>query len=394
MPWKESGPVNERMRLIARVLEGERMTDLCREFGISRKTGNKFLERYKRFGPSGLQDLGRRPAKLANQSSAQVQKLIVDLKGEKTTWGAAKIREFLIQKHPAIRFPVRSTVHEILDRHGLVKKQGRRRTKYSARPTHLGKALEPNSIWCTDFKGQFRLGNRKYCYPLTVSDQFSRFLLCCEGLESTGEQDACHIFRQVFEEYGLPQAIRSDNGTPFSTRTVLGLSKLSVWWLRLGIRLERIEPGHPEQNGRHERMHRTLKEATATQPSSNFLQQQERFDSFREEYNQERPHEALRMKAPATAYRPSQRPYPEQLSTPEYVDSDFVRTVYPNGGVRFGPKSTFFLSSALEGHPIGITQVEDRLWRIVFMNLDLGHYDEETNRFTEMEQNPLDLRVK
>jgi transposase InsO family protein len=394
MPWKESKPVDERMRLIARVLDGERMTDLCREFGISRKTGNKFLERYKRFGPGGLQDLGRRPAKLANQSSPQVQKLVLDMKRDKPTWGAAKIREYLVQKHPSIRFPVRSTVHEILDRHGLVRKQGRKRGKYPARPTHLGRASEANEIWCTDFKGQFRLGNRKYCYPLTVSDQFSRYLLACEGLESTGEEDVSHIFRQVFEEYGLPNAIRSDNGCPFSTRTVFGLSKLSVWWLRLGIRLERIQPGHPEQNGRHERMHRTLKEATVVLPSSNFLQQQERFDSFREEYNEERPHEALKMKPPASAYKSSKRRYPEQLPVPEYSDHDFVKLVYPNGSVRFGSKPSFHLSGALAGQPIGLAQVEEKLWRVTFMDLDLGYYDEETNRFTEMEQNALDVVTK
>lgn len=382
--------MDERMRLIARVLDGERMTDLCREFGISRKTGNKFLDRYKRFGPSGLEDLTRRPAKLARQSSPEVQKLILDLKRDKSTWGAAKIREYLIQKHPKMRFPVRSTVHEILDRNGLVRKQGRR-PKYTARPTSLGKATEPNAIWCTDFKGQFRLGNRKYCYPLTVSDQYSRFLLCCEGLESTAEHEASQVFRAIFDEYGLPDAIRSDNGTPFSTRTVLGLSKLSVWWLRLGIRLERIQPGHPEQNGSHERMHRTLKEATATQPSSNFLQQQERFDGFQEEYNQERPHEALKMKTPASVYRTSKRKYPEQLPVPQYADHDYVRIVYPKGAVSFGSERTFFLSAALAGQPVGLAQVEEKLWRVSFMDLDLGYYDEETNRFTEMEQNALDV---
>jgi len=391
MPWKVSQPVDERMRLIARVLDGERMTDVCREFGISRKTGNKFLDRYKKMGPGGLEDLTRRPAKLARQSSPQVQKLIVDLKGDKPTWGAAKIREYLIQKNPSVRFPVRSTVHEILDRNGLVRKQGRGKRKYPAYPTHLGRAHESNEIWCTDFKGQFRLGNRKYCYPLTISDQFSRFLLCCEGLESTRETEVSQMFRAVFEEYGLPEAIRSDNGCPFSTRTVLGLSKLSVWWMRLGIRLERIQPGHPEQNGRHERMHRTLKEATAVRPASNFLQQQELFDSFREEYNEERPHESLKMKTPKSVYRPSKKSYPEHLPIPEYTEHDFVRIVYPAGGVRFGGKSSFFLSAALAGQPIGLTQAEEKLWRVSFMDLDLGYYDEETNRFTEMEKNALDV---
>lgn len=389
MPWKVSQVVDERMRLIARVLDGERMTDVCREFGISRKTGNKFLERYKRQGPSGLEDLTRRPAKLARQSSTQVRSLILELKKDKPTWGAAKIREYLCQKHPRLRFPVRSTVHEILDRNGLVRKQGRKR-RYTASPTHLGKAHEPNQIWCTDFKGQFRLGNRKYCYPLTISDQFSRYLLCCEGLESTQEQDASKVFQSIFQEFGLPDAIRSDNGVPFSTRTVLGLSRLSVWWMRLGIRLERIEPGHPEQNGRHERMHRTLKEATALKPGSNFLQQQELFDQFRDEYNLERPHEALKMKTPQSIYKSSKRVFPDELPVPEYEDHDFVRTVYAKGQVAFGSNHTFFLSAALAGQPIGITQAEEKLWRVTFLDLDLGYYDEETNRFTEMEKSALD----
>lgn len=243
---------------------------------------------------TGLHDASRTPCKTRSTDPASGEKLILDLKNERPTWGAAKVREYLMQRNPDIQFPVRSTIHAILNRKGLVGKHRKRRFKVY--PTTLTEAKEPNAILCTDYKGQFRLGNRKYRHPLTISDRYFRYMLCCDGLDSTNDQDAHYVFQTVFGDYGLPDAIRSDNGCPFSSRSVFGLSKLSVWWLRLGIRLERIEPGHPEENGRHERMHRTLKESIANQPGANSLQQQEKFYDFRDMYNNERPHEALHMK--------------------------------------------------------------------------------------------------
>ncbi len=298
MPWKVSSAVEERLLFVARLIEGEAMTDLCREFQVSRKTGYKIFNRYKNEGLNALTDRCRRPVRYANQLPAQVEALIVRLKRDKPHWGARKIRELLIRRLPGdLRPPAKSTVHAVLDRHGLVARMGRRRTR--AQGTPLSQAAKPNDLWCADYKGEFKLGDGRYCYPLTVTDQASRFLLMCEAQDSVRENQTVSAFERLFHERGLPHAIRSDNGVPFaSPNGLFNLSKLAVWWLRLGIDIERIKPGNPQQNGRHERMHRTLK-AEATRPAGmNFLQQQARFDAFVDEFNTERPHEALAMKRP------------------------------------------------------------------------------------------------
>jgi transposase InsO family protein len=268
---------------------------MCREFGISRKTGYKIFDRYREHGLEALSDRSRRPVRYANQLPEQVERLIVRLKAEKPHWGARKIRELLVRRLDGdVRVPAKSTVHAVLDRHELVKRGGRPR--HRARGTPLSEGTNPNDLWCADFKGEFKLGNGRYCYPLTVTDHASRFLLLCEALESTREELAFTAFERLFRERGLPLAIRSDNGVPFASPNALfNLSKLSVWWLRLGVAIERIKPGRPQQNGRHERMHLTLKKE-ATKPSGmNSLQQQARFDAFLHEFNAERPHEALAM---------------------------------------------------------------------------------------------------
>jgi transposase InsO family protein len=309
MPWKETSVMDERVRFVARLLDGEAMTDLCREFGISRKTGYKLYDRYKQDGPVALSDRSRRPVRYANQLPAQIERLIITSKQEKPHWGARKIRELLLRRLAGdTRIPAISTIHATLDRHGLVKRMGKRRPKASG--TALSEGAAPNDLWCTDFKGEFKLGNSHYCYPLTVTDHASRFLLECEALESVREDPVISSFERLFAERGLPAAIRSDNGVPFaSPNGLFNLSKLSVWWLRLGINIERIKPGCPQQNGRHERMHLTLKKETTRPPGMNMLQQQERFDAFKEEFNTERPHEALNMRSPAEIYTPSLRIY-------------------------------------------------------------------------------------
>jgi transposase InsO family protein len=309
MPWKECSVMEERLRFVARLLEGEAMSNLAREFGISRKTGYKILNRYKEHGLEALCDRSRRPWRYANQLPVQVESLIVRTKREKPHWGARKVRELLVKRLAGdVRLPAKSTVHAVLDRHGLVKRAKTRRNK--AMGTTLADVSHPNALWCADFKGEFRLGNRQYCYPLTVTDQASRFILMCEALQSTREDTAFTAFLRLFEERGLPDAIRTDNGLPFASPNGLyNLSRLSVWWLRLGVRLERIKPGKPTQNGRHERMHLTLKTETTRPPGINSLQQQARFDDFVREFNHERPHEALAMKPPADLYRPSARSY-------------------------------------------------------------------------------------
>ena len=308
MPWKECHVVDERLRFIARLLDGEKMAGLCREFGISRKTGYKIYTRYKDCGLDGLTDRSRRPYRQANQLPLQIEALIIGLKKEYPLWGAPKIRERLRRRYPGVSCPAISTVHAVLDRHELVRR--RRRRRYKATGTALSRPTTPNALWCADYKGEFMLADRRYCYPLTVTDFASRYLLTCEALATTKEAYAFAVFERAFKDFGLPSAIRTDNGVPFASPVALyGLSRLSVWWLRLGIALERIKPGHPEQNGRHERMHLTLK-TEATRPASpNFLQQQARFDTFVDYYNRDRPHQALGMQVPAERYTRSPRPY-------------------------------------------------------------------------------------
>jgi transposase InsO family protein len=309
MPWKASSVMEERLRFVARLLEGEAMTEVCREFGISRKTGYKIFDRYREHGLEALSDRCRRPVRYANQLPQQLETLIVRLKSEKPHWGARKIRELLVRRLDGdVKVPAKSTIHAVLDRHDLVKHGGGPR--HRARGTPLSQGTLPNDLWCADFKGEFKLGNGRYCYPLTVTDHASRFLLLCEALDSTREDPAITAFERLFRERGLPLAVRSDNGVPFASPNALfNLSKLSVWWLRLGIAIERIKPGHPQQNGRHERMHLTLKKEATRPPGFNSLQQQARFDAFIREFNTERPHEALDMKCPAECYAASARPY-------------------------------------------------------------------------------------
>lgn len=377
------------MKFVARILDGEALSTVCREFGISRKTGYKIWNRYQTTGLEALNDRSRRAYRQANKLPMQIERSIVRLKEEKPSWGAPKILELLIRRYPGIKPPAKSTVHAVLDRNGLVKRRRGRRNK--ATGTMLSFAHQPNDLWCADYKGQFMLGDRRYCYPLTVTDQASRFLLACEAQESTQEQFAFTVFESVFKEYGLPKAIRTENGVPFASPNALfNLSKLSVWWLRLGIAIERIKPGHPEQNGRHERMHLTLKKE-ATRPSGeNFLQQQAKFDDFVEEYNTERPHEALSMKCPTEVYVSSERPY-RGLSDPEYPFHDRTVTVTHCGRICIG-KQKVNLSQVFAGQAVGIKEVDDGIWLVSFMDYDLGYFDWEGKRFEPVE-NPFGLKL-
>ena len=303
MPWQECSKVDERLRFVARLLEGEKMAVLCREFDISRKTGHKIFNRYKDCGLEGLTDRSRRPYRQANRLAFQVESLILQLKKEHPTWGAPKIREKIKRRHRQITLPAISTVHAVLDRHGLVTR-GRNRL-YKAQGTTLSTPTQANDLWCADYKGEFMLADKRYCYPLTISDFASRYLICCEALATTKAVYAFTVFERVFKDFGLPLAIRTDNGTPFASGgAFFGLTKLSVWWLRLGIGIERIKPGNPQQNGRHERMHLTLKKEATKPAAKNFLQQQGKFDDFIECYNHERPHQALNMKYPGEIYTP------------------------------------------------------------------------------------------
>jgi putative transposase len=328
-------------------------------------------------GLEGLEDRSRRPYRHANKLPFQVERTILQIKREHPTWGAPKIREKLIREYPMIQPPAKSTIHAILDRNNLVKRRKRRR--YRAEGTPLKDAKSPNALWCADYKGEFMMGNKQYCYPLTITDYRSRFLLACEGLESTKSLFAFTVFERVFKEYGLPDSIRTDNGTPFASPNALfGLSRLSVWWLRLGIAVERIKPGHPEQNGRHERMHLTLKREATKPASYNFLQQQDRFDTFAEIYNNARPHQALGGHYPGDLYTPSPRVY-RSPEPPEYPYHDRTITVTQCGRICIGRRKVN-LSTVFAGQKVGIREVADNIWLVSFMHYDLGFFDEEVGR--------------
>lgn len=389
MPWKESSKMDEKMKLIARLIEGDSMTELCREYGISRKTGYKIWSRYQSSGAEGLVDRIRRPVRFGNQLPMQIEKSLLRIKKEKPYWGAKKIRELFSRKFPDFRLPAVSTIQALLDRNGLVTVRGRKR--YKSEGTVLSDCTNPNELWCADYKGEFMLGNQQYCYPLTITDFTSRFLISCEALETTKEKFAFTVFERVFREFGLPKAIRTDNGVPFAApNSLFGLSKLSVWWLRLGIAIERIKPGHPEQNGRHERMHLTLKKQTVRPAAMNFLQQQEKFDNFIDEYNCERPHEALQMKCPAEIYKPSLRIY-QGLPPAEYPLHDRTINISICGRICI-KKLKINFCRAFSGQAVGIKEVDEKIWLVSFMNYDLGYFDEDSKKFEPLE-NPFGPKV-
>jgi len=377
MPWKECKPMDERLRFIARLLDGEKMAPVCREFGISRVTGYKLYNRYLECGLDAFNDRSRRPYRHANKLPYQVERTILAIKKEHPSWGAPKLRDKLIRQFPMIKAPAVSTVHAVLDRHGLVKRRKRRRHK--AQGTTLSAANEVNGLWCADFKGEFMLGSKQYCYPLTITDYRSRYLLACEGLASTRSDFAFSVFESVFKEFGLPDAIRTDNGQPFASANALfGLSKLAVWWLRLGIRIQRIQPGNPQQNGRHERMHLTLKREATLPPSFNFLQQQERFEHFIAVYNHQRPHQALGGAYPGDLYTPSARVYAPPPE-PEYPFHDQSVRVTRCGRICIG-KRKINLSQVFAGQIVGIREVDDQVWLVSFLDYDLGFFDQNEGR--------------
>jgi transposase InsO family protein len=382
--------MDERMRFVIRLKDGESMASLCREFGISRKTGYKIFERYEECGLEGLSDRTRRPFRYGNQLPEQIEAAIVAAKREKPHWGARKIRERLLRRLPhAVRVPACSTIHAILDRHGLVTRTTRSRTRTEGTP--LSQGLAPNDLWCTDYKGEFMLADKRYCYPLTVTDHASRYLLLCEAMESNAERWAFTAFERLFKERGLPGAIRSDNGVPFaSPNGLFNLSKLSVWWLRLGITIERIKPGNPQQNGRHERMHLTLKREATRPAGANMLQQQAKFDSFIDEFNNERPHEALNMRLPAELYTASPRPY-QGIPEPHYPFHDRTVNVTSCGRLCLHRKK-INLSLSLAGQAVGIKEVESGIWLVSFMEYDLGYIDLEEKTLQPLE-NPFGPKV-
>lgn len=391
MPWKETSVMDERMKFIGRILSGEKIAPLCKEFGISRVTGHKIWDRYQQEGSRGLYNRSRAPHKHPNQVPFEVEQLIIRLKKDKPKWGAPKIRELVRNRYPNIKLPAISTVHSVLNRNDLVN-NSKKRNKYKAIASYLSTPSEPNDLWCTDFKGQFKMGNKNYCFPLTISDSVSRFLISCEALNSTEARPCFSAFEEAFQEYGLPTAIRSDNGTPFASgNSMWNLTKLSVWWIRLGIKLERIEPGHPEQNGRHERMHRTLKLEATKPPKANILQQQEKFDIFRHEFNFERPHQALNMKCPAQIHKTSSKKYQglPDITYPGYEKSLLIS----NCGRLCIKKRKIHISKSLANQPVGINEVDHGIWQVDFMDYNLGYFDQESDKFAPNDD-PFCLKIQ
>jgi transposase InsO family protein len=373
MPWTETNPMNERVKFIAAFLEAdETFVELCERFGISRKQGYKWRDRYESGGVEALKDRSRAPHHHPNAVSRATVELILAARKKHPRWGPKKLLVVLRRRHTTTQFPATSTVGLILGKHGLVgrPRRVRRNQKYVGPLRTYEKA---NAIWCADFKGHFPIDGER-CSPLTISDGFSRYLLRCVALKSSTCAPVKRVFERAFREFGLPDNIRTDNGPPFSTLAAGGLSRLAVWWIRLGINPERILPGRPDQNGRHERMHRTLKAETARPPRSSFRSQQRAFDAFLHEYNNVRPHEALGQVTPASLYTPSLRPYPRTLLEPEYPDHFRVERAYPNGVISIGAVQ-FYLSQCLAGELVGLEQVNDEVWKVYFGPIALGVID-------------------
>jgi transposase InsO family protein len=357
------------------------MTELCTHYGISRKTGYKWIDRYLQDGPQALEERPRTPYTSPLRTPEHVVQALVELRTHHPSWGAKKLLAVLERRHRGWELPARSTTCEILKRQGLVVgKRNRRRIGHPGKPTT--QILSPNDCWCADFKGQFKTVDGIYCYPLTVTDGYSRFLLGCQALKSTRVDESKPVFTRLFKEHGLPTRIRTDNGVPFATNTLARLSQLSAWWVRLGVMPELIEPGKPQQNGRHERMHRTLKAETTRPPANSRLAQQRKFDRFQHEFNFERPHEALDMQTPASVYRDSPREMPDRLPPIEYPDRYEVRYVSANGGIRW--KCDWVnVSMTCAGEYVGLEEIDDGVWNVYFGPLKLGRLLERHMRIED-----------
>jgi putative transposase len=355
--------------------EEETLSELCRRFGISRKTGYKWLERFEMEGDAGLQERSRAPRHHSNSTPGEVEAAIVVLRQKRPSWGPKKIAVGLRRDWAEAMIPAVSTIGDIVKRNGLVvPRKFRRRATPSAEP--LAHATECNRVWCADFKGWFRTGDGQRVDPLTVTDAYSRYLLGCQWME--GKTDTAHVMgvmETLFRTYGLPERMRTDNGPPFASTGLAGLSRLSVWWVRLGIVVERIEPGKPSENGRHERFHLTLKQETAMPPASTPKRQQQAFDRFQQLYNEERPHEALGQVPPAAVYTASLRTYPQRLPVVVYSDDMQVRRVRGGGQVKWRGKDVH-LTDALINQPVGFQPIGDGVWAVFFCQLPIGMFDE------------------
>ncbi len=380
MPWMETNAKEQRHRFVSDYESGQwSMTELCQRYRVSRPTGYKWIRRCQKEGAVGLEERSRAPASCPHRTPAEVERRVLALRAE-YGWGAKKLIRVLERRDPDVDWPSRSTINAILDRNGKLRKN-KRRKKW----THPGAApLEtnrPNQVWPADFKGQFKTRDGIYCYPLTVTDHYSRKLLVCKGLHSVRTEGVLPVFRRLFREVGLPEAIRTDNGAPFASTGIHGLGQLNVWWMKLGIVHQRIRPSSPQENGQHERMHRDLKREATRPAAANLAAQQRKLEKFRRRYNEERPHEGIEGELPEQRWAPSTRPFPECIPTPEYPGHMEVRRVSHAGTFRLKAKQPF-LSNALADEYIGLEEVDDGLWNIVYYETLLGRIDERNKKIT------------
>lgn len=379
MPWKETCVMDERLKFIGEYLKQERsMSALCKEFNISRKTGYKLVHRYVMEGFYGLYDRSRTPHHHPHAVGEDIITAILSLRNRYPRWGARKLHAWLYKHSPGVDWPSVSTIGRILLRQGkIIPRRRSRRTPPYTRPFQDCRA--PNDVWCADFKGWFKTGNQSRCEPLTVTDGYSRYALTCRALPYTTQAVIRPLFESLFREHGLPWAIRTDNGRPFASTALGGLSRLAVWWIKLGIIPERIEPGHPEQNGRHERFHRTLKEESINPPQATLEEQQAAFDRFCLYYNRERPHEALSNNTPASVYKSSPRPYPSRIPEVVYPDHMIVRKVRPSGSIHWHGRE-LYISETVIGEPVAFEQVDEINYQIYFGPVKLAIYNEKKNK--------------
>lgn len=382
MPWLETDVIKERNRFVQAYESGLfSMSELCERYGISRPTGYEWWARYQGQGLLGLQDRPRGPKSCAHKTPLAVEKALVSLRHKYPKWGPVTLLQRLEKLQPELELPAPSTAGEILKRHGLIEARKRRaRHRHPGRPyVEMG---SPNDVWTADFKGEFLTRDHRYCYPLTIADGCSRYLLACRGQRSAAYPGARAGFEGAFREYGLPLQILTDNGTPFASCAIGGLSRLAAWWIKLGIHPVRIEPGCPQQNGRHERMHRTLKAETTRPPAANLAAQQRCLERFRRRYNEERPHRALEGAVPAARYRPSARAYPEREPSITYPGHFKVLKVCANGCLSW--RSRFiFVSQVLVGEPLGLEPVDDGIWSVHFATVLLARFDEREGRLRD-----------
>jgi len=368
--------MEQKLRFIFEYEQGDRtMTELCQRQEISRETAYVWLRRYRATGMAGLAERNRAAQRHPNQTPDEIERMVLELRQAHMRWGPRKLKRVLERDEPGRAWPAVSTIGTLLKREGLVVAR-RKRTRTAPYSEPLAHANQANRVWCADFKGWFRTGDGQRIDPLTISDAYSRYLLRCQAVEKTDTPKVQAIFEAAFREYGMPEAIRTDNGPPFASSAVAGLSRLAVWWIKLGITPERIAAGHPEQNGRHERMHRTLKQEAAQPPAENRRKQQRALDCFRQEYNEVRPHEALQMRTPASVYQPSARAFPARLPEPEYPETMLVRSVRQHGNFRWGKdKHDVFLSEVLWSERVGLLPEDDRWFTIYFAQVPIARFD-------------------